>query len=95
MRIGLRDIIPVLYSGLYFVLAGGVIALAVLAFREDVPPYARDPPCFLPLRKMAVFLYRKRERKVRVKSEKFRVAIYRLTLTASICKCWHSPLHSG
>ena len=59
MRIGLRDIIPVLYSGLYFVLAGGVIALAVLAFREDVPPYARDPPCFLPLRKMAVFLYRK------------------------------------
>ena len=59
MRIGLRDIIPVLYSGLYFVLAGGVIALAVLAFREDVPPYARDPPCFLPLRKMAVLLYRK------------------------------------
>ena len=59
MRIGLRDIIPVLYSGLYFVLAGGVIAIAVLAFREDVPAYARDPPCFLPLRKMAVFLYRK------------------------------------
>ena len=59
MGIGLKDIIPVLYSGLYFVLAGGVIALAVLAFREDVPAYARDPPCFLPLRKMAVFLYRK------------------------------------
>ena len=59
MGFELRDIIPVLYSGLYFLLAGGVIALAVLAIHEEVPAYARDPPCFLPLRKMAVFLYRK------------------------------------
>lgn len=59
MKLEMRYIVPVLYSGLYFVLAGLVIALAVLSFREDVPAYARDPPCFMPLRKMAVFLYRK------------------------------------
>ena len=59
MKLEMRYVVPVLYSGLYFVLAGLVIALAVLSFREDVPAYARDPPCFMPLRKMAVFLYRK------------------------------------
>ena len=59
MKLEMRYIVPVLYSGMYFVLAGLVIALAVLSFREDVPAYARDPPCFIPLRKMAVFLYRK------------------------------------
>ncbi|MBQ6635130.1 MAG: type II secretion system F family protein [Lachnospiraceae bacterium] len=59
VKLEMRYVVPVLYSGLYFVLAGLVIALAVLSFREDVPAYARDPPCFMPLRKMAVFLYRK------------------------------------
>ncbi len=59
MKLEMRYIVPVLYSGMYFVLAGLIIALAVLSFREDVPAYARDPPCFIPLRKMAVFLYRK------------------------------------
>ena len=59
MKLEMRYIVPVLYSGMYFVLAGLVIALAVLSFREDVPAYARDPPCFIPLRKMAVYLNRK------------------------------------
>ena len=56
VKLEMRYVVPVLYSGLYFLLAGGVIALAVLAIHEEVPAYARDPPCFLPLRKMAVFL---------------------------------------
>ncbi len=58
MRLLTKTIIPVMYSGSYFILAALLIALAVLAFREDVPDYAREPPCFLPLRKMAVFLYK-------------------------------------
>lgn len=49
----------VLYSGLYLLFLSLFIFLALSSSGEEVPAYARDPPVFLPLRKMAVFLYRK------------------------------------
>lgn len=55
----MNKVTGLLYSGLYIVLAGGFLALGVLARREEVPAFARDPPVLLPLRRMAVFLCRK------------------------------------
>lgn len=53
-----QKIISFLYSGLYVLILGGLAALAVLSFGEDVPAEARDPPVRLPFRKMAIYLDR-------------------------------------
>lgn len=64
-----EKIISVLYSGLYILLLGGLAALAVLSFGEEVPAEAREPPVLLPFRKMAIYIdrtfsgYRDRQRK--------------------------------
>lgn len=51
--------LSVLYSGLYVLLAGGFILLAVLSRREELPSYARDPPVLRPLRRMAFWICRR------------------------------------
>ena len=47
------------YTGLYVLLLCGLLILIILASGEEIPPFARDPPVFMPLRRVAVFLYRK------------------------------------
>lgn len=52
-------IIATVYSGVYIALILVFFILAAVSFREEVPPYARDPPVLMPVHRMAVFLYRK------------------------------------
>lgn len=58
-RISMSRIAAWAYSGVYVVFLCAFVVLMVLSIREEVPPFARDPPILRPVRKMAAFLYRK------------------------------------
>lgn len=55
----MERVLSILYSGLYVLLLGGFILLAVLSRREELPAYARDPPFLRPLRRMACWICRR------------------------------------
>lgn len=63
------------YTGMYAIFLVAFIALALVSAGEEVPPFARDPPAFWPLRRMACFLYRKlreyREARIRAGKDLF------------------------
>ena len=60
----MEKVLSIVYSGLYVLLAGGLILLAVLSRGEELPSYARDPPVLRPLRRMACWICRRvRERR--------------------------------
>ena len=54
----MKRIAVILYTGFYLLLTVGFLLLAVLARRETLPAYARDPPLLRPVRRMAAWLYR-------------------------------------
>ena len=60
----MERIMSCIYTGLYVLFLCAFFLLALVSGREDLPPYARDPPLLRPVRRMAVFLYRRlRERR--------------------------------